>query len=84
MWLHFECRGKVITRLNRQGMSKHNSNLFIGHGQISLKVPNVKVNFDGKFSLYALGTACCQQIQIHQKRNILIFACYDKDSKFWS
>ena len=43
-----------------------------GHGQIPLKVPNVKFDFDVKFLMYVLGTACCQQLQIHQKRNILI------------
>ena len=45
---------------------------FIGHGQTPLKAPNVEFDFDVKFLMYALGTACCQQIQIHQKCNILV------------
>ena len=44
----------------------------LGHGQIPLKVPNIEFNLDVKFLMYALSTACCQQIQIHQKCIILI------------
>ena len=36
-----------------------------GHGQIPLKVLNVEFDFDVKFLMYVLSTACCQQMQIH-------------------